>query len=230
MTQPKKPTSAQAKPDPGIRRRAARIVDILTKEYPGARTALEYGDPLQMLVSTILSAQCTDAKVNEVTRTLFKKYRTVEDFAGARLPTLQKEIRQTGFFRNKAKNIKATSRILIEEYDGQVPRTMAELLTLPGVARKTANIVLQNAYGIIDGIAVDTHVRRLSQRLSLSRNKDPNKIEQNLMRIVPKRDWALISDLLIWHGRRVCKAQRPMCAGCALRRLCPSAPKLQSSR
>jgi endonuclease-3 len=209
--------------DPGLRRRAARILSILSKEYPDAKTALEYRDPLQMLVSTILSAQCTDVKVNEVTRTLFRKYKTVSDYADASLPVLQKEIRQTGFFRNKAKNIKAASKILIEDYGGEVPRTMNELLNLPGVARKTANIVLQNAYGIIEGIAVDTHVRRLSQRLGLSTNKDPSKIEQDLMRIIPKKNWALITDLLIWHGRRVCKAPKPKCMECALQRLCPSA-------
>jgi len=179
-----------------------------------------------MLVSTILSAQCTDAKVNEVTRTLFKKYRTVSDYANSTLPALQREIRQTGFFRNKSKSIKSAAAVLIAEYNSEVPRTMQELLTLPGVARKTANIVLQNAYGIVEGIAVDTHVKRLSQRLGLSVNKDPNKIEKDLMGIIPRKNWVLISNLLIWHGRRICKAQRPRCANCALRKLCPSAPNL----
>ena len=176
-----------------------------------------------MLVSTILSAQCTDAKVNEVTAVLFKKYRTPEDYAKANIKQLQKEIRQTGFFRNKAKNIKGASAALIERFDSQVPKTMNEILTLPGVARKTANVVLQNAHGVIEGIAVDTHVRRLSQRLGLSKNKDPNKIEQDLMQITPKKDWARITDLLIWHGRKVCKAQRPRCGECVLVNLCPSA-------
>jgi endonuclease-3 len=209
--------------DRRLRRRAAKILSILSLEYPDAKTALEYRNPLQMLVSTILSAQCTDAKVNEVTQVLFQKYKTPADYASVSLPVLEKEIRQTGFFRNKAKNIKAASKALIEEFDGEVPRTMAELLTLPGVARKTANIVLQNAYGITEGIAVDTHVKRLSQRLGLSRNKDPNKIEQDLLRIIPEKDWALVTDLLIWHGRRVCKAPRPRCTDCVLCKLCPSA-------
>jgi endonuclease-3 len=158
---------------------------------------------------------------------LFKKYRTVQDFANASLPVLQREIHQTGFFRNKAKNIKGSARALIENYDGEVPRTMEELLTLPGVARKTANIVLQNAFGIIEGIAVDTHVKRISQRLGLSKNKDPNKIEQDLMRIIHRRDWALVNDLLIWHGRLVCKAAKPVCGSCTLSKLCPSAFSFQ---
>lgn len=219
-TSKKKRKTADSKPDSKLRRRAAKVRELLLSEYPGAKTALEYRNPLEMLVSTILSAQCTDVKVNEVTKTLFKKYRTVEDYANASLTQLQKEIRQTGFFRNKAKNIKASATALIERFRGEVPRTMEELLTLPGVARKTANIVLQNAYGVIEGIAVDTHVRRLSQRLGLSESKDPIRIEQDLMKIIPKKDWALISDLLIWHGRRVCKAPRPKCGECTLFKLC----------
>ncbi len=215
--------TACKKPDPRLREKLGKITKLLSRQYPEAKTALEYGNPLEMLVSTILSAQCTDAKVNEVTEVLFRKYRTAKDYAHADLRTLEGEIRQTGFFRNKAKNIKAASALLIERFGGEVPRTMEEMMSLPGVARKTANIVLQNAYGIVDGIAVDTHVRRLSQRLGLSKNKDPNKIEQDLMTIVPRRDWVLISDLLIWHGRRVCKAPKPKCENCALSKLCPSA-------
>jgi endonuclease-3 len=211
------------KPDADLRSKVSKIARLLIKEYPGARTALEFANPLEMLVSTILSAQCTDARVNQVTGRLFKKYRTVEDYANADMKALQQEIRQTGFFRNKAKNIKGAATALIERFNCKVPRTMEELLTLPGVARKTANIVLQNSYGIIEGIAVDTHVRRLSQRLGLSENTDPNKIEQDLMRIVPRKDWALITNLLIWHGRRVCKAPRPKCDACVLIKLCPSA-------
>lgn len=211
------------KPGGDLKSRIAEITRLLRREYPGAKTALEYRNPLEMLVSTMLSAQCTDAKVNEVTKVLFRKYRTAEDYAKADTKQLEKEIRQTGFFRNKAKNIKAASAALIERFDGHVPKTMEEILTLPGVARKTANIVLQNAYGVIEGIAVDTHVRRLSDRLGLSGNKDPNKIEQDLMKIVPKRDWALITDLLIWHGRRVCKAPKPKCEECVLSKVCPSA-------
>lgn len=210
-------------PDPKLRNKVRRIVRVLSKEFPDAKTALKHRNPLEMLVSTILSAQCTDAKVNEVTAVLFKKYRTPEDYAKANIKQLQKEIRQTGFFRNKAKNIKGASAALIERFDSQVPKTMNEILTLPGVARKTANVVLQNAHGVIEGIAVDTHVRRLSQRLGLSKNKDPNKIEQDLMQITPKKDWARITDLLIWHGRKVCKAQRPRCGECVLVNLCPSA-------
>ena len=211
------------KPDPKLKNKVTRIIRVLSKEFPDAKTALKHRNPLEMLISTILSAQCTDVKVNEVTAVLFKKYRTPEDYAKANIEQLQKEIRQTGFFRNKTKNIRATSAALIERFDSQVPRTMEELLTLPGVARKTANIVLQNAYGVIEGIAVDTHVRRLSQRLGLTKNKDPNKIEQDLMQITPGKDWARITDLLIWHGRKVCNAQRPKCAECVLAKLCPSA-------
>jgi len=211
------------KGDPGLKKKVTGIIRLLSTEFPDAKTALKHRNPLEMLISTILSAQCTDAKVNEVTTVLFKKYRTPEDYARANIRQLQKEIRQTGFFRNKAKNIKRASAAIIERYDSQVPSTMNEILTLPGVARKTANIVLQNAYGVIEGIAVDTHVKRLSQRLGLSKNKDPNKIEQDLMQITPKKDWARITDLLIWHGRRVCKAQRPKCGECVLVSLCPSA-------
>ncbi|TET46034.1 endonuclease III [candidate division TA06 bacterium] len=211
------------KPDPKLKNKVTRIIRVLSKEFPDAKTALKHRNPLEMLISTILSAQCTDAKVNEVTAVLFKKYKSPEDYAKANIMQLQKEIRQTGFFRNKTKNIRAASAALIERFDSQVPRTMEELLTLPGVARKTANIVLQNAYGVIEGIAVDTHVRRLSQRLGLTKNKDPNKIEQDLMQITPTKDWARITDLLIWHGRKVCNAQRPKCAECVLAKLCPSA-------
>ncbi|TET77978.1 endonuclease III [candidate division TA06 bacterium] len=211
------------KPDPKLKNKVTRIIRVLSKEFPDAKTALKHRNPLEMLISTILSAQCTDAKVNEVTAVLFKKYKSPEDYAKANIMQLQKEIRQTGFFRNKAKNIKGASAAIIESFDSQVPRTMDEILTLPGVARKTANIVLQNAYGVIEGIAVDTHVRRLSQRLGLTKNKDPNKIEQDLMQITPGKDWARITDLLIWHGRKVCNAQRPKCAECVLAKLCPSA-------
>ncbi len=206
--------------------RVLKIIELLEKDYPTAKTALHYSKPLEMLIATILSAQCTDKRVNIVTKSLFKKYRTAEDYANADLAELEADIKSTGFYRNKAKNIKNTGRLLIEKYDSQVPRTMEELLGLPGVARKTANIVLSNAYGIIEGIAVDTHVRRLAQRLGLTENSDPNKIEADLMRNVPKSQWKRITDLLIFHGRNVCIARKPRCSSCSLNRICPSAFKV----
>ena len=203
-----------------------KIIELLEKEYPAAKTALHYTKPLEMLIATILSAQCTDKRVNIVTKSLFKKYLTAEDYANADSSELEQDIRSTGFFRNKAKNIKNTCRLLVEKYDSQVPRTMEELLELPGVARKTANIVLSNAYGIIEGVAVDTHVRRLAQRLGLTKNKYPNKIEADLMRNVPKSQWKRIADLLIFHGRNVCIARKPKCSSCSLNQVCPSAFKV----
>jgi endonuclease-3 len=205
--------------------RVLKIIELLEKDYTTAKTALHYSKPLEMLIATILSAQCTDKRVNIVTKSLFKKYRTAEDYANADLAELEADIKSTGFYRNKAKNIKNTGRLLVEKYDSQVPRTMEELLGLPGVARKTANIVLSNAYGIIEGIAVDTHVRRLAQRLGLTENSDPNKIEADLMRNVPKSQWKRITDLLIFHGRNVCTARKPRCSSCSLNRICPSAFK-----
>jgi len=202
------------------------IVKLLEKEYPDAKTALHFNSPLEILVATILSAQCTDKQVNKVTKVLFKKYRTAQDYANADLAEFEQDIRSTGFYRNKAKNIKNAAKMLIEEFNAQVPRTMEELIQLPGVARKTANIVLQNAHGVVVGIAVDTHVRRLSQRLGLSENKDPNKIEADLMEIVPKKQWEQISHLLILHGRNVCMARKPKCDICTLNTLCPSAYKV----
>ena len=170
----------------------------------------------------MLSAQCTDERVNLVTEKLFKKYKTAEDYANANLKEFEQEIRSTGFYRNKAKNIKNCCRILVERFNSRVPKTMDELLHLPGVARKTANIVLGHGYGIAEGIAVDTHVRRVAQRLGLSDNKDPNKIEEDLMEIVPRKSWIEISDLLILHGRETCTARKPKCNECVLNRLCPS--------
>ena len=201
------------------------IIELLEKEYPEAKTALHYSSPLEILVATILSAQCTDKRVNIVTKSLFKKYKTAEDYANADLAELEEDIRSTGFYRNKAKNIKGSGRMLVEKYNSQVPRTMNELLELPGVARKTANIVLSNAYGVIEGIAVDTHVRRLSKRLGLTENKNPDKIEKDLMLIVPKSHWKRITDLLIFHGRNVCMARKPKCNLCSLNKICPSAFK-----
>jgi len=201
------------------------IIELLEKEYPEAKTALHYSSPLEILVATILSAQCTDKRVNIVTKSLFKKYKTAEDYAKADLAELEQDIRSTGFYRNKAKNIKNAGRMLVEKFNSQVPRTMSELIELPGVARKTANIVLSNAYGVIEGIAVDTHVRRLSKRLGLTENKNPDKIEKDLMLIVPKSHWKRITDLLIFHGRNVCMARKPKCSICSLNKICPSAFK-----
>jgi endonuclease-3 len=210
---------------PGLQKenRAQKIIELLEQEYPSAKTALKYTNPLELLVATILSAQSTDRTVNIVTRGLFKKYRKAEDFARADLRELEQDIRSTGFYRNKAKNIKKTSQILVERFDSHVPKTMEELIELPGVARKTANIVLQNAYGVVEGIAVDTHVRRVSARLGLTENKDPNKIEQDLMKVVPRDKWIRITDLLIFLGRSVCTARKPKCERCVLNRICPSA-------
>jgi len=208
------------------RTRVLKIIELLEKEYPKAKTALHYASPIEILVATILSAQCTDKRVNIVTKSLFKKYKTAEDYANADLGELEEAVRSTGFYRNKAKNIKRSGRMLVEKFDSQVPRTMNELLELPGVARKTANIVLSNAYGIIEGIAVDTHVRRLSKRLGLTENKNPDKIEADLMLIVPKSHWKRITDLLIFHGRNVCMARKPKCGACVLNKICPFAFKV----
>ena len=203
--------------------RALKVIELLEREHSDAKIALRYTNPLELLVATILSAQCTDERVNIVTKTLFKKYTKAEDYANADLKELEQDIKSTGFYRNKAKNIKKTSQLLVDKYHSKVPETMEELLALPGVARKTANIVLTNAFGVVEGVAVDTHVRRLSQRLGLSGNDDPDKIEKDLMRIVPKDKWMRITDLLIFHGRRVCTAKRPNCAACVLNKFCPSA-------
>lgn len=210
---------------PNKKERVMEIIALLEKEYPNAKTALQYDTAWELLVATILSAQCTDKRVNMVTKSLFKKYKTPEDYANADLAELEAAIRSTGFYKNKAKNIKNAGRILVEKYDSQVPRTMDELVDLSGVARKTANIVLSNAYGIIEGIAVDTHVRRLSQRLGLTENKNPAKIESDLMQLVSKSHWKRITDLLIFHGRHVCTARKPKCGSCVLNNVCPSAFK-----
>jgi len=198
------------------------IISRLIKKYRNPKIALHYKNPVQLLVSTILSAQCTDKMVNKVTKELFKKYKSVEDYANAELSELEKDIKKTGFFRNKSKNIKNACKMLIEEFDGQVPSTMKEMLLLPGVARKTANVVLTSAYGVIEGIVVDTHVKRLSQRLGLTKNDNPEKIEKDLMNIVPKNKWAQFSFLLISHGRKICQARKPVCSKCVLNDLCPS--------
>ncbi|MDX1813529.1 MAG: endonuclease III [Candidatus Bathyarchaeia archaeon] len=203
--------------------RALEVIELLEKEYPDAKIALHYSNPLELLVATMLSAQSTDETINKVTKKLFKKYTKPADYANSDLKELEQDIRSTGFYHNKAKNLKNSAKMLVEEYNSKVPKTMEELTKLPGVARKTANIVLNNAYGVIAGVAVDTHVRRLSQRIGLTENRDPNKIEKDLMSIVPKNKWMRITDLLILHGRRVCTAKKPNCAECALNNICPSA-------
>ena len=208
---------------PEEKRRVRRLIRLLREEYPEARCSLDHANALELLVATILSAQCTDERVNAVTAGLFRKYRTWEDYASAPAEELEREIRPTGFFRNKAKAIRGACRIIGERHGGRVPRTMEELLGLPGVARKTANVVLGNAYRIASGVVVDTHVARLSARLGLSNEKAPEKIERDLTARVPESDWIDFSHLLIAHGRKVCKARKPLCGACVLAKLCPSA-------
>lgn len=203
--------------------RAKKIVERLRSRYGGARTALQYRTPLQLLIATMLSAQCTDKKVNEITPALFSKYKTAADFAAARQEELEQEIRQTGFFRMKAKNIIAAAKKIVEDFNGKVPDTMRELLTLPGVARKTANIVLSSAFKKAEGIAVDVHVARLAGRMGLSSQKNPEKIEQDLMACVPRKDWIEFNYMMVDHGRAVCTARNPKCRECVVRDLCPSA-------
>lgn len=198
------------------------IIRRLKREYPNPRVALNFGNPFELLVATILSAQTTDAHVNRVTKELFKKYKTIKDYADAPIEKLEKDIASINFYRNKAKNIKASARMIIERFGSQVPRTMDDLISLPGVARKTANIILSNAYGINEGIAVDTHVKRLSQRLGLSKNEDPIKIERDLMEITPQDDWGNLAHLLILHGRKICQAKKPDHDNCVLSDICPS--------
>jgi endonuclease-3 len=200
--------------------RVKKIIATLRKTYPQAHCELNYGNALELLVATILSAQCTDKRVNLVTEQLFKKYRSAEHFAKASLPDLEQEIKSTGFFRNKAKSIKTACQAIVENHHGQVPRTMEQLLTL-GVGRKTANVVLGNAFNINIGVVVDTHVARLSQRLGLTNETAPEKIEEILMTLVPQDQWTLFSHWLIWHGRRRCFARSPDCAACELKPLCP---------
>jgi len=200
-----------------------KIIQLLEKAHPDAKIALNYTNPLELLIATMLSAQCTDRRVNIVTQTLFKKYKTPEDYLKVSQKELEQDIKSTGFYHNKAKNIKECCKILVEKFHSQVPNTMEEMLELPGVARKTANIVLSNAYHVVEGIAVDTHVRRVAHRLELTQNKDPNKIEKDLMNIVPKKQWMRITNLLIFHGRRICTAKKPKCTECVLNKICPSA-------
>jgi len=205
------------------KKRVRQIIRALKKEHPDARCSLDHASPLELLVATILSAQCTDERVNIVTADLFRKYRTWQDYASAPASELERDIHSTGFFRNKAKSIQGACRVIGERYGGRVPRSMEELLELPGVARKTANVVLGNAYGIASGVVVDTHVARLSERLGLSAEKAPEKIERDLAALVPESDWIVFPHLLIAHGRKVCKARTPLCGECVLAKLCPSA-------
>ena len=201
--------------------RVRRIYPILKKTYPNATIALKYTNPLELLIATILSAQCTDARVNIVTKDLFQKYKSAQDWADAELSEIQEDVRSTGFYRNKAINIKGACTKIIEDFEGQVPNTMEELITLPGVGRKTANCVLGDAFGI-PGITCDTHVIRLSRRLGLSDNSDPVKLEFDLNAIVPQRNWTAFSHLLISHGRNICKARKPDCRNCPISKYCPA--------
>jgi endonuclease-3 len=236
----KKPSSASATKPRGSKGAAAKttakavgatparvraILEKLDEAYPEVSCALNHEDAFQLLISTILSAQCTDVRVNQVTATLYPKYPTPKHFAYANPAELEQDIRPTGFFRNKTKSVMGASRMIIEEFGGEVPRTMEVLLTLPGVARKTANVVLGTAFGVASGVVVDTHVQRLSDRLDLTRNTDPKKIEQDLMQVIPQDKWILFAHQLIWHGRRVCVARKPKCAECNLERICYSKDK-----
>jgi endonuclease-3 len=202
--------------------RTLKIIRRLKAEYPEARCSLNHSNPLELLVATILSAQCTDERVNIVTADLFRKYRRAEDYHGVEQAELERDIRPTGFFRNKAKAIQGACRIISEKYEGRVPENLDELVALPGVARKTANVVLGNAFGITSGVVVDTHVARLSERLRLTRHNQPEKIERDLMELVPREDWIDFSHLLIAHGRKICKARTPLCADCVVEQFCPS--------
>lgn len=210
-------------PMPGSPEQVQAITAELWRLYPDAKCSLDFSNPLELLVATQLSAQCTDVRVNLVTRDLFQKYRSAEDYATVSQEELEQDIRSTGFYRNKAKNIRAACQLLITNDNGEVPRTMADLLKLPGVARKTANVVLGNAFGIIEGFVVDTHIGRLARRFGWTKNEDPVKVEQDLMLLVPRQDWLDLSHLLIFHGRAICQARKPLCERCTLSKLCPSA-------
>ena len=205
--------------------RVKEIIKILTKEIPAARIAQRFSNPLELLIATILSAQCTDVKVNQVTVDLFKKYHSAKEYAEADLAKLEEEIRPTGFYRNKARSVQRCCQELMKRFGGEVPKTLEELITLPGVGRKTANVILGNVFGI-PGIVVDTHVQRVSQRIGLTKNNDPVKIEFDLMEIVPKEEWTHFSNLLIWHGRRTCIARRPLCEQCPILKWCDYGSKL----
>jgi endonuclease III len=206
--------------------RTGELIARLKAAHPDARCSLNFSNPLELLVATVLSAQCTDARVNFVTKLLFKKYRTASDYAASSSEHLEEDIKSTGFYRNKAKALRACCAELIERYDGEVPADMAALVQLPGIGRKTANVILGNAYDIAEGIVVDTHVRRLVGRFGLTQHRDPDKIEQDLLKVVPRQDWVAFSHLLILHGRRICSARAPQCPVCPVNALCPSAKML----
>jgi endonuclease III len=208
--------------DAGLKERVRKIIRLLKRAYPDAKCSLNHSNAFELLIATILSAQCTDARVNIVTQDLFRKYRKPEDYLKVSPTELQQDIRTTGFFRNKTKSIQGTAKVLTEQYGGEVPATIEELLELPGVARKTANVVLGNAFGVSSGVVVDTHVTRLSRRLGLTEQKSAEKIEKDLIAIVPKKDWVIFPHLFIAHGRKICKARNPLCAECVVEKLCPS--------
>ena len=205
--------------------RLQKIFRALDDLFPKAECALRHENPFQLLVATILSAQCTDERVNKVTPGLFQKYPTPQDFAALRQPVLEREVRSTGFFRNKSKNIIGTARKIVQQFGGEVPRTMEKMLTLPGVARKTANVVLGTAFGIPTGVVVDTHVFRIARRLKLSKQKTPEKVEQDLMKLVPKENWITFGHQVIWFGRKICHARKPLCATCPLESVCDAPDK-----
>lgn len=207
---------------PDNRHNFDRTWALLKEEYPDVKPSLNYSNPLELLVATVLSAQSTDVQINRVTDKLFKKYRTAEDYASADLRELENDLYSTGFYKSKAKNIKTAAQMIVEKYNGEVPKTMQELIGLPGVGRKTANIVLARAFGVVEGIAVDTHVKRVSRRLGLTKNSDPAKIEQDLISLARKEDLDSISMTLIYHGRKICQARRPKCEICIVKDLCPS--------
>jgi endonuclease-3 len=220
------PSATGLRPDTRQRDRVRKIIAVLRRVYPNAHCELNFSNPLELLIATILSAQCTDKRVNLVTAELFRKYRAAADYANAPLAELEQAIKSTGFYRNKARSIQACCRALVEKHGGEVPRTMEELTALEGVGRKTANVVLGNAFGLNEGIVVDTHVARLARRLGLTRHTDAAKIEQDLMALVPRAQWTMFSHWLIWHGRRRCYARKPDCPHCELAPLCPSAGKV----
>ncbi len=203
------------------KRYAAKVVRRLRREYPDATCSLDFKTPLELLVATVLSAQCTDVRVNQVVKPLFRKYRSAADYAAAALPALEKDIQSTGFFRNKAKNIKACCRVLVDSYGGQVPDDLQRLVQLPGIGRKTANVILGTGFSKAAGVAVDTHVGRLSRRLGLSAEKDPGKVEKDLIAVLPKKEWIVFSHRMIQHGRRYCLARKPKCEECPLESICP---------
>lgn len=216
LTEPAAPKAPE-----DAKRHATQIVRLLRRGYPDATCSLSFTNPLELLVATVLSAQCTDERVNIVTKDLFRKYRTAADYARAPMAELEKDIQSTGFFRSKAKSIQNSCRLLAEQYDGRVPQSMEQLVELPGIGRKTANVILGTAFGMASGVVVDTHVARLSQRMGLTKNKDPQKIERDLMAVVPSKEWVALAHRMIQHGRKVCMARKPKCDVCALSAVCP---------